>query len=83
MNIINDEINEFFNNRLYKKFSGLEFGELTVLNLIIQKVKQCHDKFEKQNKKKQEKLNNIYKSIAFFKKKSLNVCHHFTMYRTL
>ena len=58
-------------------FSDLEFGELTVFNLIIQKVKQCHDKFEKQNKKKQqEKLNNIYKSIAFFKKhcKCLSPC---------
>ena len=38
-------------------FSDLEFGELTVLNLIIQKVKQCHDKFEKQNKKKNNKKN--------------------------
>ena len=96
MNIIYDVINEnnsivnpltnsnkFFNKRLYQKltiFSDWEFGELTVFSLIIQKVKQGHDKFEKQNKKKQqEKLNNIYKSIAFLKKhsKCLSTCSVF------
>ena len=47
-----------------------------MFSLIIQKVKQGHDKFEKQNKKKQEKFNNIYKSIAFLKKhyKCLSPC---------
>ena len=50
-------------------FSILQYEELTIFNLIIQKVKKLHDEFDRQNKKYQsEQLNNIYKSIAFYKK---------------
>ena len=51
------------------QFLGLT---VTIFNLIIQIVKKLHDDFDRQNKKYQsEQLNNIYKSIAFYKKHQL------------